>query len=71
MNNQQEIINTMVLSRINFFHLSEMVELYRKMGSATAVMEHRHDIRSVLPDASDRLAETLAGNIDAQLRRRG
>ncbi len=69
MNNQQEIINTMVLSRINFFHLSEMVELYRKMGSATAVMEHRHDIRSVLPDASDRLAETLAGNIDAQLRR--
>lgn len=69
MNNQQEIINTMVLSRINFFHLSEMVELYRKMGSATAVMEHRHDIRSVLPDASDRLAETLAGNIDAQVRR--
>ncbi|SES69494.1 DNA-processing protein DprA [Prevotella sp. kh1p2] len=52
---QQEIINTIALTRINYFNLAGMLELYRRLGSATVVFEHRNDIRDILPDASPRL----------------
>lgn len=57
----QEIINTIALTRINHFHLTGMVQLYRRLGSATAVVEHRRDIREVLPDASPKLVSSLQG----------
>lgn len=57
--NSQEIINTIALTRINYFSLNGMLELYRRLGSATAVMEHRNDIRDILPDASTRLTYAL------------
>lgn len=57
--NQQEIINTIALTRINYFSLNGMLELYRRLGSATAVMEHRNDIRDIVPEASPRLADAL------------
>lgn len=59
MSDQQEILNTLVLTRLNYFSLAGMLELYRRAGSATAVMEHRHDIRQLLPDASPKLVEAL------------
>lgn len=55
----QEIINTIALTRINYFHLTGMLQLYRRLGSATAVIEHRHNIRDVLPDASPKLVQSL------------
>lgn len=55
----QEIINTIALTRINYFNLAGLLELYRRLGSASAVMEHRQDIRDILPDASPRLVEAF------------
>lgn len=55
----QEIINTIALTRINYFHLTGMLQLYRRLGSATAVIEHRRNIRDVLPDASPKLMQSL------------
>lgn len=56
---EQEILYSIALTRINYFSLAGMLELYRRLGSATAVMEHRKDIREVVPDASLRLAEAF------------
>lgn len=53
--NQQEIINTIALTKTNYFNLTGMLELYRHCGSATSVLEHRNDIREVIPNASLRL----------------
>lgn len=55
----QEIINTIALTRINYFHLTGMLQLYRRLGSATAMIEHRRNIRDVLPDASPKLVQSL------------
>lgn len=55
----QEIINTIALTRINYFHLTGMLQLYRRLGSATAVIEHRRNIIDVLPDASPKLVQSL------------
>lgn len=68
MANLEEVFNAMVLSRINYFNLVGLLELYRSLGSATEVMRHRMNIREVLPDASDRLAETLR-DLDEPMRR--
>lgn len=64
----QETLYTIALTRLNYFSLAGLTELYRRLGSATAVMEHRRDIRDVLPDASDRLVEALQ-HMDEPLRR--
>lgn len=55
----QEILNTIALTRINYFNLAGMLELYRRVGSATAVMEHRANILDIVPDASPRLVEAF------------
>lgn len=68
MDNSQEIINTIALTRINYFSLAGMLELYRRLGSATAVMDHRDDIRDVLPDATQRLIDALK-DVSEPLRR--
>lgn len=59
MNITQETLYAVALTRINHFNLTTSLQLYRQLGSATAIMEHRHDIRAVLPDASARLQESL------------
>ena len=63
-----ETIYTMALARINFFGLAGLLELYRKLGSATDVMDHRKHILEVLTDASPRLQEAL-DTLDAPLER--
>ena len=55
----QETINAIAVSKMGFYKLSEMLEILQKLGSATAIIEHRNDIKDVLPDASDKLVETL------------
>ena len=44
---------------MGFYKLSETLEILQKLGSATAIIEHRNNIKDVLPDASDKLVETL------------
>ena len=68
MTNQQEIINTIALSRISYYSSEGLLNLYRTLGSATNVVEHRHHIRDVLPDASDRSVAALE-NMDDMISR--
>ena len=68
MNITQETLYAAALTRINHFNLTTSMELYRKLGSATAVMEHRHDIKAVLPDATPRLEEALKDVSEAMRR---
>ncbi len=60
---QQEILNTIILTRLNYFSLAGMLELYRKVGSATLILENRDNVKDILPDAPDRLVTALQ-NID-------
>ena len=55
----QEIINAIAVSKMGFYKLSEMLEILQKLGSAAAIIEHRNNIKDVLPDTSDKLIETL------------
>lgn len=47
------------LTRINHFNPATSLQLYKRLGSATAIMEHRHDMKAVLPDATPRLVESF------------
>ena len=42
--NEQEIRNTLALTRINYFNLAGMRQLYDTVGSATEIVEHRGSI---------------------------
>lgn len=57
--NQQEIISAIALTRISFFSLAELLELFRRVGSAEEIVAHSQHIRDLLPDASDRLAQAF------------
>ena len=59
MADQQEILNTILLTRLNYFSLAGMLELYRKVGSATLILEHKNNLRDILPDASDKLVSAI------------
>ena len=65
---QQEILNTILLTRLNYFSLAGMLELYRKVGSATLIVEHKNDIRDILPDASDKLIRAIQNCDEARSR---
>ncbi len=65
---QQEILNTILLTRLNYFSLAGMLELYRRAGSATLIMENRDNIRDILPDASDKLISALQNADEARKR---
>lgn len=56
---KEEIINTIVLTRINFFTLQSILYLYREQKSATAIMEHKNNIREIYPNATEHLADAL------------
>ena len=65
--NNNETRNAIALTRVNYFNLAGLAQLYRQLGSATAVIEHRNDLREVLPDASPRLQEAMR-NIETHLK---
>ena len=65
---QQEILNTIVLTRLNYYTLAGLLELYRKIGSATAILEHKNNIQDILPDVSPRLIEALKNTDEARRR---
>ena len=65
---QQEILNTILLTRLNYFSLAGMLELYKRVGSATLIMEHKNDIRDILPDASDKLVSAIQNCDEARSR---
>ena len=65
---QQEILNTIVLTRLNYFSLAGMLELYRKVGSATTIIENKSHIQDILPNASPKLLEALQHTDEARRR---
>lgn len=66
--NQQEILDTITLTRLNYFSLAGMLELYRRTGSASVIMENRLHIKDILPDASPKLIDALRNTDEAQKR---
>ena len=57
--NEQEIFYTMALTRISNFNFQQALELYRTVGSAQLIYEHRNDIGDIIKDGSTRLKEAL------------
>ena len=68
---QQEALYAMALTRISYFNLTSLLQLYDKLGSATEIMAHRNDIRDVVPDAAPRLVESLRHTDEAMARAEG
>ncbi len=64
----QEILYLLALTRINFFHLAGIRQLYDKLGSATAIIENKDHLQDIIPDISPRLTDGLRG-IDEALKR--
>ncbi len=60
---EQEILNMLTLTKMSHFNLVEMLKLYRMAGSATTIIENRKDIKSILPECSPRVSDSLQ-NID-------
>lgn len=63
-----ELINVIALSVISGLGINGAVQLYRRVGSATTIMEHRNDILDILPDANPRIREVLGNVSDAVAR---
>ena len=57
--NEQEVYYTIALTRMTGFNFQTALRLYQELGGGQAVYEHRLDIRDVLPECTDRLAECL------------
>lgn len=56
---EQETFYAMALTRISNFNFQQALELYRTVGSAQMIFEHRYDIGDILKDCSPRLKEAL------------
>ena len=56
---RQETLYTIALTRMTGFNFQTALQLYRELGSGQAVYDHRHDIRDVMPECSERLAAAL------------
>ena len=57
--NEQEVYYTIALTRMTGFNFQTALRLYQELGGGQAVYEHRLDIKDVLPECTDRLAESL------------
>lgn len=57
--NEQELFYAMALTRLTNFNFQQALELYRTVGSAQRIFEHRMDIGDVIEDCSPRLMEAL------------
>lgn len=57
---QQEILNTIILTRVSYYNPQAMLELYKAAGSATEVMAHRRHLQDILPNVPRRLTEIMS-----------
>ena len=56
---KEEIIYAMALTRLTNFNFQQALQLYRTVGSAQLLYEHRNDIGDILKDCSPRLKEAI------------
>lgn len=57
--NEKEVYYTIALTRMTGFNFQTALHLYRELGGGLAVYEHRNDIKDVMPECTNRLAESL------------
>lgn len=55
----EELLNTAILTRLSYFHLNIMVGLYRELGSATAIIEQRKNLRTLFPGIPQKVIDAL------------
>lgn len=60
-----ETRNTIALTKLSSLSLTNLLEIYSAAGSATEVIENRHRISDIIPDAQPRFSEVLANADDA------
>lgn len=65
---EQETLNMMALCRLNYFSLTSLRQLYDLLGSATAIVEQRHALTSLVPDLSPRVVQGFSGLDEAMKR---
>lgn len=65
---EQELFYAMALTRLTNFNFQQALALYKAVGSAQLLYEHRHDIGDIVKDASPRLTEALKDWSDAMKR---
>ena len=65
---EQEIFYTMALTRLTNFNYQQALELYRSVGSAQLLYEHRNEIGDIIQETSPRLKEALKNWDDAMKR---
>ena len=56
---EQEIFYAMALTRLTNFNFQQALELYKAVGSAQRIYEHRNEIQDIIGDCSPRLIEAL------------
>ena len=54
-----EIFYAMALTRLTNFNFQQALELYKAVGSAQRIYEHRNEIQDIIGDCSPRLIEAL------------
>ena len=65
---EQELFYAMALTRLTNFNFQQALELYKAVGSAQQIYEHRNDIDDIIEDCSPRLKEALKDWDDAMKR---
>lgn len=66
--NNGELFYTMALTRLTNFNYQQALELYRMVGSAQLLYEHRNEIGDIIHDASPHLMAALQNWDDAMKR---
>lgn len=56
-----ELLYTAIVTRLSYYHLNAMVQLYRHFGSATAIVEHGKELAGMFPGISPRIIDDLDG----------
>lgn len=64
----QEIFYAMALTRLTNFNFQLALEMYKTVGSAQKLYEHRHKVADLMPDCSPRLVAALKDWGDAMKR---
>ena len=65
---EQELFYTMALTRLTNFNYQQALELYKMVGSAQLLFEHRNEIGDIVKDASPHLMTALQDWNDAMKR---
>ena len=60
MTDEREIMCAMALTRVNYYNLAGLRELYDAFGSAKEIIENKDNIKDALPYCSDRIVRGLA-----------